>query len=69
MAVSQRLGDPALAQRAADAFLQGMSMVLLVCAGLAVVGAVLIAVFMPSRPIAHGDPDGEESAHELAGIA
>ena len=46
-----------------------MSVVLLVCAGFALVGAVLVATLMPARPVAQPVTDGEESEHELAGIA
>jgi hypothetical protein len=43
MAVAARLPAPDLAASAADAYLHGMSLVLLVCAGIAVAGAVLVA--------------------------
>lgn len=43
LAVAARLGDPALATAAQDAFINGMRWVLLATAGLALAGAVLIA--------------------------
>jgi hypothetical protein len=69
MAVAQRLGNPVLAESARTAYVHGMSVVLLVCAAIAVVGALLVIAFMPSRPVAEPMPTGEESAHEFAGIA
>jgi EmrB/QacA subfamily drug resistance transporter len=69
VAVAQKLGDAALARSAADSFVHGMSVVLLVCAGFALLGAVLVATLMPARPVAQPVTDGEESEHELAGIA
>ncbi len=69
MAVAQRLGDAALARNASGAFVDGMSVVMLVCAGVAVAGGVLVAALMPARPVAQPVTDGEESEHELAGIA
>jgi hypothetical protein len=69
MAVAERLGDAALAESARVAFVNGMSVVLLVCAGFAVLGAILVAVFLPSRPVAEPGDTGEESVHEFAGIA
>jgi EmrB/QacA subfamily drug resistance transporter len=69
VAVAHRLGDAALAHSATDAFVHGMSVVLLVCAGFALVGAALVAALMPARPLAQPVDDGEESEHELAGIA
>jgi hypothetical protein len=69
MAVAQKLGDAALARSATEAFVHGMSVVLLVCAAFALLGAVLVASLMPGRPVAQRAGDGEESEHELAGIA
>jgi EmrB/QacA subfamily drug resistance transporter len=65
MAVAARLPAPDLAASAADAYLHGMSLVLLVCAGIAVAGAVLVAVALPARS---GRPE-PESQHELIGAA
>jgi hypothetical protein len=69
MAVAQKLGDAALARSATEAFVHGMSVVLLVCAGFALLGSALVAFLMPGRPVAQPAGDGEESEHELAGIA
>jgi EmrB/QacA subfamily drug resistance transporter len=69
MAVAGRLGDAGLAHSASVAYLHGMAVVLLVCAAIALVGAVAVALFMPARPLAEMPGDGEQSAHELAGIA
>ena len=49
LAVAARLGDPGLAASAQAAYLHGMTLVLLACVAIALVGAGLAAVFMPSR--------------------
>ncbi|GAA2592463.1 DHA2 family efflux MFS transporter permease subunit [Dactylosporangium fulvum] len=66
MAVAARTGDQALALAARGAFLDAMSAVLFVCAGVVLAGAVLVAVFLPgARP-----PEGaEESVDELTRVA
>ena len=53
------------------AYLHAMDRVLLVCAVVALVGAVTAAAFLPARaPSAAARPAGEEeSAHELARLA
>lgn len=59
-AAATRTGDPQLLTRAQDGFLSGLSAGCLVAAGVALVGAVLVALFLPSHPTA---PDiGEEAA-------
>jgi EmrB/QacA subfamily drug resistance transporter len=73
MKVAQQLGDGGLAQAAGSAYLHGMSVVLLVCASLALLGAVLVTAFLPARPsapkLAEQASDAEQSVHELAGTA
>jgi predicted MFS family arabinose efflux permease len=66
MAIAARSSDPALAPAARGAFLDAMSAVLLVCAGIALIGAVLVAVFLPSARPAQS---AEESVDELARVA
>ncbi|MFC4058391.1 MFS transporter [Planomonospora corallina] len=58
VAAAVRLGDPALAAAAREAFVAGMDAVLLVCAALALAGAAATAVFMRAG-------EARESAHEL----
>lgn len=53
-----RSGDPHLLTRAQDGFLSGLSAGCLVAAGVALVGAVLVALFLPSHPTA---PDTDEA--------
>jgi len=48
MAVAERLGDDQLAGVAQDAFVSGMHTAALVAAGVALLGAVVAAVFLPS---------------------
>jgi EmrB/QacA subfamily drug resistance transporter len=63
VAVAGRLGDAGLLDAARLSFVHAMDVVLLVCAALAVVGAVLSAILLPARATApHGE---EESAHDL----
>jgi hypothetical protein len=65
--VAGQLGDAALALQARAAYVQAMDVVLMVCAGLAVVGAALVAWRMPAKPT---PVEGtEESGHELARVA
>ncbi|RKE17708.1 MFS transporter [Streptomyces sp. TLI_171] len=49
-AVARELGDPALLASAHGAFVHGMSQVLTACGAVAVLAAVLAAVFLPGRP-------------------
>ncbi|MER7001555.1 MFS transporter [Dactylosporangium sp. NPDC000555] len=65
VAVAARTGDQALALSAHSAFLAAMSAVLLACAAIAVVGAVLVALFLPSAQPAAG---AEESVDELTRV-
>jgi EmrB/QacA subfamily drug resistance transporter len=61
-----KLGDPALLHQAQLAFAHGMDTVLLVSGAGALIGAVLTALFLPSRT----KPEGvQESDHELARVA
>jgi len=65
--VAGQLGDATLALHARAAYVHAMDVVLIVCAGLAVVGAALVAWRMPARP---APVEGtEESGHELARVA
>ena len=53
-AVAARLADPALAASADAAYVHGMDVVLLVCAGAAVAAALLVAVLLPDARGASG---------------
>jgi Na+/melibiose symporter-like transporter len=65
--VAAKTGDLGILVAGQHAYLHAMDRVLLVCAVVALVGAVLTAVFMPAREVR---PRGEEeSAHELARVA
>ncbi|WP_432832260.1 MFS transporter [Dactylosporangium sp. CA-092794] len=66
VAIATRTGDQALALAARSAFVDAMSVVLLVCAAIAVVGAALVALFLPGAQPAKR---GEESVDELARVA
>lgn len=66
MAVAARTGDQALALAARAAFLDAMSAVLLVCAGLVLAGAVLAAVFLPGTQPATST---RESVDEVTRVA
>ena len=58
--------DPALFEQAKHAFLTGMDAVLLVSAGAALLGAILVALFLPRS----GKPEVvRESEHDLARVA
>ncbi|GAA1883956.1 DHA2 family efflux MFS transporter permease subunit [Streptantibioticus ferralitis] len=46
-AIAARTGDQALAASANSAYVHGMDLVLMVCAGAAIVAALLVAVFLP----------------------
>jgi hypothetical protein len=65
-AVAAQLGDSALLVNAREAYTHGMSVVLLACAALAVLGAVLVALRMPPRLAVGADittVEGEESRY------
>ncbi len=49
MAVAARLGSPELAASARTAYIDGMGVVLLACAAVVFLGALLTMVFMPGR--------------------
>ncbi|WP_426508379.1 MFS transporter [Dactylosporangium sp. McL0621] len=66
IAAAVRLGDPALAAAARTAFVDAMSAVMLVCAAIAVVGSILVAVFLPNAQTRRGT---EESSDELTRVA
>lgn len=70
-AVADRLHLPSLLTSAGDAYLHGMSLVLFVCAGIAVIGAVLVGAALPARgPEPGPEPAaGPESEHELTRAA
>lgn len=76
VAVAAQLGDEALAASAASAYVHAMAVVLVVCAGLALLGAVAAAVFLPARPATASETDSaaiaedeEESPYALSGPA
>lgn len=51
LSVAEQLGNPSLAASASSAFLHGMALVLVTCAAVAVVGALVAATLMPAgRP-------------------
>jgi len=72
IAVARRAGSPALLESVRAAFVHGITLMLWVSAGLAVVAVVLALLFLPWRatavaggPAATGDAvEGAESAHE-----
>jgi MFS transporter, DHA2 family, multidrug resistance protein len=72
IAVARRLGSPALLESVRSAFVHGITLMLWVSAGLAVVAVVLALLFLPWRattaaasPAATGEAaEGAESAHE-----
>jgi hypothetical protein len=67
-AVAARTGDLAILAGGQRAYLHAMDRVLLVCAGVALLGAVLVVAFLPARPAVPPAAE-EESAHELARLA
>ena len=71
VAVAAQLGDAALAAQAQAAYVHAMAVVLVVCAGVAVLGAVLVAAAMPARSAEADDAgDGaQESGHDFARTA
>jgi EmrB/QacA subfamily drug resistance transporter len=62
MALAGRLPSAALADSAAQAYLHAMSAVLLVCAGLMLIGAVLVAIALPARHRSPSAPDTSPGA-------
>jgi hypothetical protein len=66
-AVAARTGDLTVLVGGQHAYLQAMDRVLLVCAAVAVLGAVIAAALLPAR--APRPAVEEESAHELARVA
>jgi MFS family permease len=65
VAVAHALHDPALLASAHAAYLDAMGVVLLTCAGVALLGAVLVGLFLPARA---ADPTlMENREHEPAG--
>lgn len=67
VAVAARLGNPALLADARGAYIHAMAVVLLVCAAIAALGGVLVAMFLPARSV-QAKVSGE-SEHELARVA
>jgi len=67
VAVAGRLADPALLASARGAYAHAMTVVLLVCAAIAVLAGVLTAMYLPARRTNAEVPG--ESTHELARIA
>jgi EmrB/QacA subfamily drug resistance transporter len=67
VAVAARLGSPALLADARGAYVHAMAVVLVVCAAIAAVGGVLVAMFLPARGVSP-QPAGE-SDRELARTA
>ncbi|HKT00786.1 MAG TPA: MFS transporter, partial [Rugosimonospora sp.] len=63
-AVAARLHDPALLLAGQTAYLHAMDLVLLVCAGIALAGAVLGAALLPAHPASPAGAGEEESGHE-----
>ncbi|RAJ33243.1 EmrB/QacA subfamily drug resistance transporter [Kitasatospora sp. SolWspMP-SS2h] len=67
-AVAARLHDPALSASAHGAFVHGMSWVLTACGAVALLAAVLAALFLPGRTAAPA-PDLDPTADETAPAA
>ncbi|MFG2047327.1 DHA2 family efflux MFS transporter permease subunit [Micromonospora sp. NPDC048935] len=71
IAVAREIGSPALEHASRAAFVHGLSVALLVSAGIAVVGAVAAAAFLPHRDSGRstgaGPTSKEASAHAVAG--
>ncbi len=70
-AYAARTGDLAVLIGGQHAYQHAMDRVLLVCAGVALLGAVAVALFLPARPPSRAaEPaDEEESGHALARLA
>jgi EmrB/QacA subfamily drug resistance transporter len=72
LAVARKLGSPALLDSVRAAFVHGMDLMLVTCAGLAVVGVLVALAFLPWRATETDTPaaasrqpaNGEESPHE-----
>ena len=67
VAIANRLGDSGLLAAGRVAYLDAMSVVLLVCAAVALVGAALTAALLPAQP--PSSPVEEESSHDPDEIA
>jgi hypothetical protein len=75
IAVAHRLGSPTLLESVRAAFVHGIDSMLWLSAGLAVLGVILAAMFLPWRATAADDTpagpqevtEGAESAHEHVG--
>lgn len=64
VAVATRLGDAHLLDSARAAYVQAMAVVLLTCAGVALLGAALVGTFLPARgSVPAEDPAPGESQH------
>ncbi|MCZ4507402.1 MFS transporter [Streptomyces sp. ActVer] len=61
LAVAERLGLPALATSARDAYVHRMALVLTTTAAIALLSAVLAALFLPGRPVRSADAPVERS--------
>ncbi|ASR38429.1 multidrug MFS transporter [Prauserella marina] len=59
VSVADQLGSPVLLTSVREAFVGGMTSTLWVCAGVAVVGAVLTLAFLPPRPEDVGEAESE----------
>jgi EmrB/QacA subfamily drug resistance transporter len=71
-AVAAKTGNLGVLIGGQQAYLSAMDRVLLVCAAVALAGAILAAVLLPARPPAASTPGSdseEESTHELAQFA
>ncbi|MET7394658.1 MFS transporter [Dactylosporangium sp. NPDC005572] len=66
VAIAARTGDQALAVAARTAFMDAMSAVLLVCAGIALLGSLLVALLLPG---ANPATSAEQSVDELTRVA
>ena len=67
--IAARIGDPALAAFAQQGFLDGMGLGCIVAAGVCLFGALLVAIYLPSHPVApaaNPAPAGDRHAPRLA---
>lgn len=62
-AVAGRLHDPALAAHAHEAFVHGMNLVLVACGSIALLAAVLAALFLPGRSTCSRTVAGSAARH------
>lgn len=65
LAVAERIANPNLAANAQSAYIDGMGHVLIACAVIAFVGAVLTVIFMPGRSRPSAQPNAEERRQKL----